>query len=273
MTNTKPKSWLLDSDTLKAPLVGIAIDQHNLSAAGAGAHHHQPAQVLYATSGMMHFYCDNRYSILPPSKAAFIPSNMVHTAFSKTPVDYRSIYIDIHYFKHYALPEQMFIFDVSLLLKALILKACEFGDIYIDNSTQSRVALLILDEIMQAKAMPYQVMRPTEKRLLSVFKLLQDPDYLACDVNTIAKHCHLSTRTLSRLCQQVLHVSFEKWRMQFKLLKMIEWLEAGSQVAVISDALGYANPSACIAMFKRMMGVTPTHYLQTSHQVTKDLQS
>jgi AraC-like DNA-binding protein len=51
------------------------------------------------------------------------------------------------------------------------------------------------------------------------------------------------------------------FRRQAKLLKALELLSSNMPVSRISDALGFGEPSAFIAMFKTAFGVTPGRYL------------
>ena len=70
----------------------------------------------------------------------------------------------------------------------------------------------------------------------------------------------LSPRSLTRLCQAELGMSFAQWRQQAGLVHALEALARGASVAGVSDALGYATPSNFIAMFRRAFGESPARY-------------
>jgi AraC-like DNA-binding protein len=55
-------------------------------------------------------------------------------------------------------------------------------------------------------------------------------------------------------------MSFGAWRQQLRLLRALERLAAGEAVSTLALELGYASPSAFIAMFKRALGVPPGRY-------------
>ena len=72
-----------------------------------------------------------------------------------------------------------------------------------------------------------------------------------------------STRTLARLFQAETGMSFGRWRQRRRLLAALERLAAGEPVTGVALDLGYASPSAFIAMFRRTLGAPPTRYLKS----------
>lgn len=71
---------------------------------------------------------------------------------------------------------------------------------------------------------------------------------------------HLTPRTLERRCRQELGIGLGEWRQRMRYLQAIEWLDEGVSVHRIAFDLGYSTPSAFIAMFRRVAGVTPEQY-------------
>ena len=55
-------------------------------------------------------------------------------------------------------------------------------------------------------------------------------------------------------------MSFEKWRMELRLMHAFELLERGYSVTKVSQCLGYSNDSTFIARFKQWAGETPARY-------------
>ena len=251
---TKPK-LPPDPDGFSSPVVGMRFDDWPLSLTW-GYHHHARGQLLYATEGCMDLYCDDRVVLLPPTQAAWIPGNLSHAIDAKSPVSYRSLYFR----ETKRLPRQMCVFQVSPLLKALILRACEFVDGYSGRGPEYHVNQVIYNEIERAQQLPFAIHRPAHKTLVAVFDLLRHPRYLQYRAKSIANLVYVSPRTLHRLCQQSLGMSFEQWRLQFKLALAIRLLEEGHQVNTIADELGYSHASAFIDMFKQQVGVTPKQY-------------
>ena len=69
-----------------------------------------------------------------------------------------------------------------------------------------------------------------------------------------------SERTLSRRFTEETGLTFTEWRTQARLIAALPRLAHGAAVANVALEVGYANPSAFIAAFRRVFGVTPRAY-------------
>ena len=72
-----------------------------------------------------------------------------------------------------------------------------------------------------------------------------------------------SERTLERHFRQELGMSFRKWRQHLRLLSAVTLLSEGMSVTAVAYELGYASPSAFVAMFRDKIGHPPRRYLQS----------
>lgn len=73
---------------------------------------------------------------------------------------------------------------------------------------------------------------------------------------------NMSTRTFARKFAAETGFSFTLWRQRARALRAIEQLTHGEPVTKVALDLGYENVSAFIAMFKRVLGVTPGRYVE-----------
>lgn len=242
-------------DDFNVPIYGVSIDNHT---ADHPPHKHLRGQLLYSDTGTLNLHSDDFYFILTPSKAAWIPSNCIHACTTKKAALFRSLYIDTALFPD--LPKQLGIINVTPLLKSLILKACDFPESYAQESPEQRLGSVIADEIGSADTHPFWVMKPNDSRLQTLFHvLISDPENTQ-SADALADTVHITSRTLTRLCQKELGLNFEKWRAQIKLLHAITLLSTGKTTTQTSQVLGYSNDSAFITMFKRMTGKTPSAF-------------
>ena len=83
-----------------------------------------------------------------------------------------------------------------------------------------------------------------------------------------ASSVHTTERTLVRRCQRELGMSLVEWRQRLRVVKALPRLEAGDKIEAIAFDLGYASVSAFIAMFRRLMGVTPDAFRKGSAVAT-----
>jgi AraC-like DNA-binding protein len=95
-----------------------------------------------------------------------------------------------------------------------------------------------------------------------VRELADDPGQTA-DLAEIARRSALSERSFERHFQSETGLSFRAWRQQARLMKAVEWLSLGVPVGEIADRLGYEQPSAFIAGFRKAFGVTPAKYFSS----------
>lgn len=149
---------------------------------------------------------------------------------------------------------------VSELMRALVRRAVGWSWQDRLTAAQRRVTAVLLDELRDAPHEPLLLPKPTDRRLLriahAVLKALGDTRTL----DAWADWAGLSPRSLTRLCQAELGMSFAQWRQQAGLVHALEGLARGESVASVADALGYATPSNFIAMFRRAFGEPPARY-------------
>jgi len=69
-----------------------------------------------------------------------------------------------------------------------------------------------------------------------------------------------SARTLARIFVAETGVGFARWRTAARVAAALPRLAEGRAVAVVAHEVGYANPSAFVAAFRREVGVTPAQY-------------
>jgi len=76
----------------------------------------------------------------------------------------------------------------------------------------------------------------------------------------LARGSGASRRTLQRLFLAQTGLPLETWRGRARMQKAVVSLSAGASVTAAALDAGYQSPSAFIAAFKRIFGVTPARY-------------
>jgi AraC-like DNA-binding protein len=72
----------------------------------------------------------------------------------------------------------------------------------------------------------------------------------------------MSRRAFTRLFRHETGLSFASWRQQACLVAALPRLINGEPVTLVALDLGYDNPAAFTAMFKRLLGASPRNYLK-----------
>jgi AraC-like DNA-binding protein len=71
-----------------------------------------------------------------------------------------------------------------------------------------------------------------------------------------------SGRTLAREFVAEAGVPFGRWRTLLRLQAALSMLAAGQPVSRVAGRVGYENPSAFVAAFRRQTGLTPAAYFR-----------
>jgi AraC-like DNA-binding protein len=85
-------------------------------------------------------------------------------------------------------------------------------------------------------------------------------------IERLAAFAGASSRTLARLFERELTMTFGRWRHQVRLARALSRLTAGEAVKSVARDAGYSSSSAFTAMFRRILGASPTRYLRQPSQ-------
>lgn len=221
-------------------------------------HSHRRGQLSCIESGLAHVRTVHGSWLLPPHRAGWLPPGEPHRVAVSGALSGWTVLIAPEAAR--ALPDRPCVVGVGELMRALVRRAAgwELRDRL--DPDQERLTAVLFDEIRRAPQEPLHLPMPSDRRLLRIVNgLLDHPD----DGRTLeawAKAAGLSPRTARRLFLTETGFTFAQWRQQAQLTHALERLARGEPVADIADALGYATPSAFIAMFKRSFGVPPARY-------------
>ena len=150
--------------------------------------------------------------------------------------------------------------SVSRLLKELILYACTLGALRRTVKWEERLIGVILHQLRTPRMVPLQLPHLSDRRVVRITDILvRDPS----DARTLAQLCRVvgaSKRSIERLFQQEVGMTFGKWRQQLRLMQGMRLLAEGAKVTHAALESGYSTPSAFISMFRKILGTTPTSY-------------
>lgn len=223
-------------------------------------HQHREAQFLYAMCGLMRVVTENGAWIIPPSRAVWIPPMVAHEIFMQGEVRMRSLFIAPEYSP--ATLQNCCVLAVTPLLRELILRAVQ-GPASAENPL---IQQLMLEEISALENLPLHLPMPADRRLQGLCRaLLHCPDH-PHTLEDWAQEAGASSRTLARLFQQEMGMTFNAWRQQLRLMEALPRLLAGDSVQAVAQALGYGSARAFSGMFRRVLGDNPREYLNALNQ-------
>ena len=226
-------------------------------------HQHQRGQLIYASAGVMKLRTHHAYWQLPPMRGVWMPPGTEHAMTASTAVSLRTLYVNVGAFSA-ALSQIPSGIAVSNLLRELLLRAGSFPTDYPQDGFEARLLTLALDEMKASTENGVSLPTGRDRRLQKVCDALIENPGDPRPLSEWARVVGATTRTLSRLFATEIGLSFMTWREQLRILDAVPQLLAGERICHVAADQGYSSQSAFTAMFKRVTGKTPSHYLPHS---------
>lgn len=232
-----------------------------LEAASVEPHSHpEYGQLLATTSGVIRIYTDDDYWVVPPGKALLLPPNVTHTVHCPLGTRLRAVVIARSVFKDNKMPCR--VVTVSALLNALIDAFGNLHGSYSIPSSASRMADVFIDQFNLLGSDLKPLERPRDVRLRRVTDALNEqPD----DMRPLSEWgivAGASSRTLERLFQAELGMSFAHYRRQIQIHSSIAMLLEGTPVGLVAYNLGYSSASSFGFAFRSVMGMSPSRWIK-----------
>lgn len=236
----------------------VTVNIRNLPANGhIETHSHSWAQLACTLRGAVRLRVGHTTWIVPPTRAVWIPPRVDHEVFLVGEVALRTVYVDAS-----AAPRALTtceVIDVSNLMRELIVT---LGDV--DRKRQpvryDVLARALLEEMRTAPTLSLDLALPEDRRLRALCEaLLEDPGAVL-SLQDWAPRVGASARTLARLFQQELGMTFGQWRQRVRLAHAAALVSLGTPLADVAASLGYESASAFSAMFKRPLGRPPSTF-------------
>jgi AraC-like DNA-binding protein/mannose-6-phosphate isomerase-like protein (cupin superfamily) len=225
------------------------------------AHFHDRDQLVYASRGVMTVRTRDGTWVVPTHRAVWIPAAVPHTITMSGTVAMRTLYLRPRLAK--TLPRGCCVVNVPPLLRELILNACKLASLTKTVQWHAHLIDVIIDQLKVIETVPLQLPNPSDPRALRVAAvLIADPSDRR-PLTQICKAAGASRRTVERLFQEDMGITFGKWRQQLRLMQAMRLLAEGAKVTHAALESGYSTPSAFISMFRKALGTTPTLYFKT----------
>lgn len=219
-------------------------------------HQHARDQFVYAVTGVMRVRTRTEAWIVPPDRAVYLPAFTDHSISMRGAVAMRTLYIAGN--AHEGLPAAPTVVEVSPLLRELVLTLISEPVLYDENGRGGALAQLVLQEIATAPQLSLVIPMPRDPRLLRVCNaLLADPAN-RFTLDRWVDMAGASVRTLGRLFEAELGMSFAAWRQRVRFHNALEAIISGESIARVAGRNGYRSSSAFSAAFRKVMGQAPS---------------
>jgi AraC-like DNA-binding protein len=231
-----------------------------------GPHCHADGQLVHAVAGVMEVRTASRLWLVPPQRAVWIPPRVPHELCTRGPVSLRTLYVGDTNLRSELLERPRGV-GITPLMRALILRAIEFQASPVSQARERRLHDVIRDELACLPADHIALPIATDPRLQRACDMMLADTGQALTLIEIARRSGMSIRTLGRLAHSELKCSVKVWRQQARIVMAMPLLIEGQSVMQVASAAGYETPGAFAAMFKRIVGMTPSGFVASRSHI------
>jgi len=220
-------------------------------------HQHHMGQLVLALRGGVTCSVAQGLWMVPPQCAVWIPGGQPHS--NRVTANGRMCFLFVPADTP-RLPTACCTLSITPLVRELVVHLANLTPAEAAADANRKLADVLLDQLSHMPTEQLHLPISDHPRLREIAGALNaDP----ADRSTVAqwgKRVAMSERTLARLVQQEVGMSFGRWRQQLHIILALQRLSAGVSVQRTADDLGYESVSAFITMFKKTLGKTPARY-------------
>jgi AraC-like DNA-binding protein/quercetin dioxygenase-like cupin family protein len=230
-----------------------------------GWHSHEVHQIEYAMHGIVEVETDSAHYLLPPQQAAWIPAGLEHQAVMSPDVKTVAVMFDPDLISDAG--GRARIIAVSPLIRELMGYALRWP---IDRRDGAAADELVSDEFFRtmahlvSEALDHEapLSLPTSDHPIVAAATAYTKAHLdSVSVDEVSRAVAVSERTLRRLFQETLGLSWRTYLLNARMLKAMALLAApGQSVQATSSAVGFESLSAFTRSFAQFCGETPSAY-------------
>lgn len=296
MYNSKGSGWLYDQNIgycqyfiimrHLAPFATVSLDPYvedspkpwislhqRTAVLNTAWHMHSKGQLLYAEDGVTRLYTTNSSFLLPARHCAWIPAHQVHMVSSSSPSLFlRTLYLTIEPTLTHSFYQELSVFQVSDLLREMII----YTERWVNRSEADKEerafmeALKLILPDLQGASLGLRLPASRHPRVQAIMNLVLQDMSKRISIEQLAENMGLSTRTISRLFQQELGMSFAGFLKVARIIKAIEILSLpGANVAETAYMVGYESVPSFSNSFFEVVGYRP-HSFMHKPQNTRD---
>ncbi|WCE07280.1 helix-turn-helix transcriptional regulator [Pseudomonas sp. JBR1] len=244
------------------PAAGPLVSQLNTFVHGQvwPPHVHDQAHLMYTVNGVLEVTTHEGVWYVPPKQAIWIPPRIEHQARANGEATLQVVVIELP--SSLPCPQSATrMVLISPLLRELLRCLRRGGASYGEAELGGHVRALMLAELVFLEETALHLPALADRRLQTIQTSLHADPANDTALETWAQQLHLCSRSLARLFLKETGTSFSTWRQHTRLMLALPRLAAGEPVTRVALDLGYASPSAFTRMFRRVLGVSPSEYL------------
>jgi AraC-like DNA-binding protein len=226
-------------------------------------HKHAKGQLSYVEGGLAYVEVDSKTFVIPPRHYFWIPKGMPHilrVGYSATVL--RSLYFYSHDDHRDPFYTKLGIYPASELLIQMITHTEIWDGRHVDKNDHNFEFLIALKKLLsELKNQPLPIILPAtdDERLNKILKYLDKSLDERHSLASLSLKFNMSERSMSRLFQARLHVSFLQYLKILRIIKALEMLlKTKKTVSEIAYRVGYDTLGAFSNSFYSFTKLRPT---------------
>ncbi len=220
------------------------------------SHSHRDGQLVYAAAGAFATTTEYGTWVAPANRVTWTPPGFQHSHRFYGRTDARIVAVPA--VECGDLAAYPCVFAVSPLLREGILALT--GRPARSADAGRRLRAVVLDELGEMPELSLHLPEPRDDRLRAATDLLHTDPGQNTTLAELGRAVGASERTLSRLFQSDLGMSFHRWRTILRIHHALIRLTDGDSVTGTAITCGWSNPSTFIEAFTAVVGQTPGRY-------------
>ena len=228
-------------------------------------HEHDKGQFLYCEGGIVYVTVGKDTFYLPARHFIWIPPKFPHSIHPSSPeIIMRNLYFPINENDDKRFFSDIGIYPANNFLMEFILYSKQWvGDIT-SNDRSAYVIANAFKELLpklNKDSLKLSLPLPSDERLRKVIEFLKDKMDSSITMKKISDEFGFSERSLSRLFQKNVKLTFVQYFTILRMLRALELLiEDKNSISEVANLVGYNSLPTFSNTFQKVIGVRPTDY-------------
>jgi AraC-like DNA-binding protein len=217
-------------------------------------HVHDDHQLAWASAGVLTVLTEGATWVLPPTRALWIPAGLPHETGAAGLATMRSVYVSP------ALSPVDWTVPTVIAASPLLAEVIGYLGGELSAERRAHAEAVLSDLLAPIPVTSLDVRFPADELAGPIARALRDNP---ADQRTLAEWggaVGASERTLARAFVAGTGLPFGQWRTLLRIRSALPLLASGEPTGRVAGRVGYQTPSAFVAAFRRLTGVTPAAY-------------
>lgn len=228
------------------------------------SHQHDKAQLLLVYGGIAYLQTQERDLYIPSNHYLWIPGNYPHNLRFNT----QDLYIINIYFpqqKAGDFYDELGIYPVSNLLSEMLSFSEKWQGDYAEGSWEFEFLSTLKNVLSKENLKKFSIQLPTtdDQRLNAITNSIRTRLNESLSLEDTAKRAGMSVRSLTRLFQAKLHITYIQYLKMLRIIKAMELInDTDLNMTEIAYEVGYSNIAAFSNNFHQLTNMRPTEFKQ-----------